>query len=436
MVNKWLLIALGGGLTLVGAGVVSAVFTTPTASTGSLSYGFVANPETIKNQIEQKIAEVPVTVVLNENTKVNTTFDEIGVTASNIEKLSSDIYSHDLIWKIGNWGTEPNIVFEPSINTEKYNAFLKKYYTEIPQTKNAEIVWDNSSYKVVPGVSGVTFNLDEVAPALTNIIKGQEISPVFALVSETPQIVDSEAQKVADEANHLQSDLNIQAGTQTIKVNYSDALFKFQEEGKNLLRVNNDEALKQYVELIPSYVNRDAKNGAAIVDSAGNVLHTVEENHSGLALTEDNSSMVSNLQKVLSNNETVLNVKVDEVEPVVDKKIRRIDVNLSEQKVRLYENEQIVHEWAVSSGKAATPTTKGNFKVRAFVRVQDMTGEDYDTPDVPWVVYFNGDESFHGAYWHNEFGTPRSHGCVNLPLPQAEQLYNFAYEGMEVSVHD
>ncbi len=436
MVNKWVPIAVGGGLTLLGVGVVSALFTTPTASTGSLSYGFVATPETIKAQIEQKINEAPVSVVLNENTTVNTTFAEIGVTASNIDELSSDIYSHDLIWKVGNWWSEPEISFEPTVDTEKYNVFLETHLNEVPQTNNAQVIWEDSGYKVVPSTSGLTFSLEEVSPAFKNIINGQEIAPTFALIPETPNVVDEEAQKVADEANQVQSNLTVQAGTQNVKINYPEALFNFQEEGEGLIKVSNDEALNKYAELIPNSVNREAKNGEVIVDSQDNILWTVEESHSGLKVTEDNSSIVSNLQKVLSNGETVLNVKVDEVAPVVDKKFRRMDVNLTEQKVRLYENEQIVHEWAVSSGKAATPTDKGNFKVRAFVRIQDMVGDTYRTPDVPWVVYFNGDEAFHGAYWHNNFGTPMSHGCVNLPIPQAEQLYRFAYVGMEVSVHD
>jgi len=54
----------------------------------------------------------------------------------------------------------------------------------------------------------------------------------------------------------------------------------------------------------------------------------------------------------------------------------------------------------------------------------------YNLPNVPYVMYFQNDKvpgwrgyGLHGAYWHNAFGTPRSHGCVNLPIPAAEKLY-------------
>jgi lipoprotein-anchoring transpeptidase ErfK/SrfK len=63
-----------------------------------------------------------------------------------------------------------------------------------------------------------------------------------------------------------------------------------------------------------------------------------------------------------------------------------------------------------------------------------MTGADYDTPDVPWTMYYSGGFAIHGAYWHNNFGTPVSHGCVNLRVPEAKALYEWAPMGTEVVV--
>ena len=58
----------------------------------------------------------------------------------------------------------------------------------------------------------------------------------------------------------------------------------------------------------------------------------------------------------------------------------------------------------------------------------------YYTEDVPWVMYFNGDQALHGAYWHNEFGRRRSHGCVNFPVGVAQFAYEWAPMGTEVRV--
>jgi lipoprotein-anchoring transpeptidase ErfK/SrfK len=59
----------------------------------------------------------------------------------------------------------------------------------------------------------------------------------------------------------------------------------------------------------------------------------------------------------------------------------------------------------------------------------------HHVPDVPWVLYFtNSGHALHGTYWHNNFGTPMSHGCINLPLDVAAWLYDWAPVGTPVLV--
>jgi lipoprotein-anchoring transpeptidase ErfK/SrfK len=50
-------------------------------------------------------------------------------------------------------------------------------------------------------------------------------------------------------------------------------------------------------------------------------------------------------------------------------------------------------------------------------------------------MYFAGANAIHGTYWHNNFGRPMSHGCVNMRIPEAKWLYNWASIGTPVSVH-
>jgi lipoprotein-anchoring transpeptidase ErfK/SrfK len=63
-----------------------------------------------------------------------------------------------------------------------------------------------------------------------------------------------------------------------------------------------------------------------------------------------------------------------------------------------------------------------------------MWGPGYDLPNVQWVMYFYRDYSLHGAYWHNNFGQPMSHGCVNMRNEDAKWLYDWAPEGTSVMV--
>jgi lipoprotein-anchoring transpeptidase ErfK/SrfK len=112
-----------------------------------------------------------------------------------------------------------------------------------------------------------------------------------------------------------------------------------------------------------------------------------------------------------------------------------IDVNLTQQMVYAYAGDTVVNSFLASTGTWMTPTVTGKYRIWIKLRSSDMSGPDYYLPDVPYVMYFYKDYGIHGTYWHNNFGTPMSHGCVNLSIPDAEWLYNFSYEGTVVNVH-
>lgn len=114
---------------------------------------------------------------------------------------------------------------------------------------------------------------------------------------------------------------------------------------------------------------------------------------------------------------------------------RWIDVDLSQQRVYAYEGDTVVNSFVVSTGTWQTPTVTGQYKVWIKLRSTTMAGPGYYLPNVPWVMYFYKGYGFHGTYWHNNFGTPMSHGCVNLTIPDAEWLYDFASVGTVVNVH-
>lgn len=118
---------------------------------------------------------------------------------------------------------------------------------------------------------------------------------------------------------------------------------------------------------------------------------------------------------------------------------RWIDVNLSTQVLIAYEGDQIVYSSVISSGTSDHPTVTGQFRI--WLRYQSQTmdgtrlGYDYYLENVPYVMYFFEDYAIHGTYWHNNFGTPMSHGCVNMNTTDANWLYNWASLGTLVNVH-
>ena len=122
-------------------------------------------------------------------------------------------------------------------------------------------------------------------------------------------------------------------------------------------------------------------------------------------------------------------------QPPVGNGVRWIEVNLSEQRIYAWEGDVLLNSFVVSTGTWATPTVVGTFQIWNKTRIQTMSGPGYSLPNVPFVMYFYKDYGFHGTYWHNNFGTPMSHGCVNLTIPDSEWLYNWASYGTTVKVH-
>ncbi|MBH8551156.1 L,D-transpeptidase [Nostocaceae cyanobacterium CENA357] len=113
---------------------------------------------------------------------------------------------------------------------------------------------------------------------------------------------------------------------------------------------------------------------------------------------------------------------------------RRIEIDLSEQRLRAWEGKKLVYSFRISTGKRSTPTPTGKFLINSKYRTNRMRGRGYDIPDVPYAMYFHRGYAIHGAYWHNRFGIPVSRGCVNLPVKQARQLYNWSSVGTLVVV--
>jgi lipoprotein-anchoring transpeptidase ErfK/SrfK len=113
---------------------------------------------------------------------------------------------------------------------------------------------------------------------------------------------------------------------------------------------------------------------------------------------------------------------------------RAILVSTGEQRVYAYENGQMVRSHLVSTGRAETPTVLGDYNVYIKLQADDMSGPDYFLPQVPYTMYFYQGYAIHGTYWHNSFGRPMSHGCVNLPVDEARWWFDFASVGTPVRV--
>lgn len=113
---------------------------------------------------------------------------------------------------------------------------------------------------------------------------------------------------------------------------------------------------------------------------------------------------------------------------------REIVVVLSTQMTYAYEDGVLKHSALSSTGLPATPTVQGDYKVWNKTRAQTMSGPGYYLENVEWVMYFHQGYGLHGTWWHENFGQPMSHGCVNLTNADAQWFYEFASVGTPVHV--
>lgn len=122
---------------------------------------------------------------------------------------------------------------------------------------------------------------------------------------------------------------------------------------------------------------------------------------------------------------------------------RWIEVNLYDQTVAVYDNSSLVFATLIASGIEPFWTQPGLFQIYQKYEATPMRGsfeadrsDAYYLEDVPWTMYYDKARALHGAYWHNAFGAPRSHGCVNMSVGDARWLFEWAQVGDWVYVWD
>ena len=124
---------------------------------------------------------------------------------------------------------------------------------------------------------------------------------------------------------------------------------------------------------------------------------------------------------------------------------KRISIDLATQTLSAYQGEDLYMKALVSTGKwGRTPT--GEFTIWSKFRSTHMSGgsgtDYYNLPNVPYTMFFSGSGiaasrgfALHGAYWHNNFGHPMSHGCVNMRTVDAQKLFNWADKSAKITIY-
>ena len=130
----------------------------------------------------------------------------------------------------------------------------------------------------------------------------------------------------------------------------------------------------------------------------------------------------------------------DPLNPQKVKLEKLIKVDIAKQKLEYFFGGKMFDSFLISGGVAGMPTPKGEFKILDKVPVKDYGGAGFNfyLPNTKWNLHFTTGKYryyIHGAYWHNNFGHPMSHGCVNVAYKDMEYLYWWAQVGTKVIIY-
>lgn len=436
-------IGLGVGALAIGAGAASMILIAPGTTVAGIPVGWLT-PGAAAEAIDAHVAETEVTLT-GAGDEIVLTGADLGASID-ARGLADAAFAERPLWNLGSWMGDPvagDITLDPETADAALRAAVPASFTD---PVDAGVVFDakSATFVVTPSETGTAVDVDALSTAMVDAIADGAKSLEFpgGPAEAAPAVSDEDATTMATSVNTMLGTMGFYIGderTVPVKPAVASTWFAVVDVDGELQITADETVIQATVDTLANSVDRAPVNAKNIVDSAGTILRTETAGVNGRALG-DTSGLASDVAGKLEAGDGVFPIEVAETKFESVNLLRTIDVNLSRQTATLYENGAVVRSWAISSGKSATPTDAGNFRVYAHVREQTMKSREPDgsiteTPNVPWVTYFNGDEGFHGTYWHNDFGNPRSHGCVNMPIDVAQYVYEWSPVGLEVAVH-
>jgi lipoprotein-anchoring transpeptidase ErfK/SrfK len=324
---------------------------------------------------------------------------------------------------------------------------------------------NKKSFVVVPAVTGKAF-----APASFQDVVGvagrslRSATAKVQFVDAKPAVTTAAAEHVADQANALVA--------RTVKVSDGDSKHSASKRTKaswvtipladgTLGTPSLDAArVSSWVRTVVKDVERAPTAGVRNVNASGSVVQVVTAAKDGATVTnadavaeaavaaleagEDYSGSFEQRPVPATWTERPVAAGAERLAYHATNGQKWVDVNLRTHTMTAYVGARAVNgPVKMVNGSDKKPTVVGTFKVYLKFQKQTMRGNNadgtrYETPDVPWVSYFHNGFALHGAPWRSTFGyagTRGSHGCINLPVPTAKWIYDFASVGTPVVTH-
>ncbi|MGN8025199.1 L,D-transpeptidase family protein [Microbacterium sp. 22242] len=362
-------------------------------------------------------------------------------------KLAEQAFAKHPMWNITSWMSAPisgTITLDARAAEHALRAQVPSVYQD---ATDATVSFDAAAGKYVttPGKSGSGISLAALTDAISTAADKGDGSMSFpaSATPVAPGITDKTATDTAARLNTMLSTIGFYVGKErTVPVDPATAAswIRVTPDDGSLSIQADQAAIQKAVDGLAAKVNRAPVNATTVVNSSGEVLQNLTPGVNGRQLG-DVSGAAAGFASQLQGGDGTFALPVKDTPFSSTALLRKIDVNLSTETLTVTENGNVVDSWLVSSGREGFATHTGSFTVNWKLDTQNMGNTDltkapfYYQPDVKWVMYFNGDEALHGVYWHDNWGTPMSHGCVGMPEYRAEWLFDWSPQGIEVNVH-
>lgn len=454
-----LLAAVGLVLVLVAAGVSGAWWyfrdrAMPNTILGSVNVGGKTREE-VKKIANDQISQVKLVFEQGE-TKIDATPTDVGVTFDVDESVNNAL----------NHGRLPKDFLQPwqqkkvgLTYTSDFGAavvFAKQHFPDaVTDAKDAQLIFnaDENKFTVSAGQNGQGFDLAKYSETLQQVAQNPgETEMAVSTTPVTPAITEDGLKQPQEEANKRiglaikflhKGILKYFADPQDI----AEITTVSQDVENKTVKVSYDKAkieqfLRQKVSPTVAATPLDAK---ILRNPETGAETTIQSGREGTQLA-DLEGLAELVLQALQNNQSL-----EKEVSVVTAPFKTVtlsgggqnwvEVDLSEQRTTLWAGNTQVSSFTISSGVAPWYTPTGEYAIWYKTPNQVMTGgsrasgDYYYLPNVTWVSYFYKDYGFHTAYWHNNFGTPMSHGCINMRQADAKTLYDFAPIGTKVIVH-
>ena len=332
------------------------------------------------------------------------------------------------------------------------------------KARNATVVLgeDGTTFTTTSSSKGSSLDAEALTQAAQKAATSLDSSSIsLTITSADPKVSDSDAQKVADKANNwVSQDITVTMGEDSYTAESTDKASWItvtnSSDAAPTIAVDSSK-VSQWVKTQAEEASSDPVTGQRNVNASGQVVSTPTEAKDGKSVNNADAVATSITQslgssKAYSGSFEATTVKAEWKDRTIADGAEKlpyqaapgekwVDLNLSNKTVTAYEGATVVHgPVSIVDGGAATPTVTGTYKVYLQYESQTMrglepNGDEYVAENVPWVSYFYESFAFHGAGWRSSFGYSGSHGCVNMPVSEAQWIYNWVDTNTVVQSH-